>query len=74
VKQKFGVHNELLQDSYLGMPTDVGRSPIITFGHLYDRMWKRVNGNSNQPLSRAGNETLLKVIQAIPNYVMSCFS
>jgi hypothetical protein len=74
VKQKLGVHNELLQDYYLGMPTDVGRSPIITFRYLYDRMWKRISRNSDRPLSRAGNETLLKeVIQAIPTYVTSCF-
>jgi hypothetical protein len=74
VKLKLGVQNELLQDSYLGIPTDVGRSPVLTFRYLYDRMWKRVSGNSDRPLSRAGNETMLKaVIQAIPIYVMSCF-
>jgi hypothetical protein len=37
-------------------------------------MWRRVMGLSNRPLSRTGNEVLLKaVIQAIPTYVMSCF-
>jgi hypothetical protein len=74
VKQKLGVFNEMLQDSYLGMPTDVGRSPTSTFRYLFDRMWKRANGLSDRPLSRKGNEVMLKyVIQAIPTYVMSCF-
>jgi hypothetical protein len=74
VKQKLGVFNETLQDSYLGMPTQIGRSPIITFRYLLDRMWRRVSGLSDRPLSRMGNEIMLKtVIQAIPTYVMSCF-
>jgi hypothetical protein len=37
-----GVHNEALQDSYLGKPTDVGRSPIGRFRFLTDRSWKRM--------------------------------
>jgi hypothetical protein len=74
VKTKLGVQSELLQDYYLGMPTEVGRSPIMTFRYLYDRMWQRVNGLSDRPLSRKGNEIFLKaVIQAIPTFVMSCF-
>jgi hypothetical protein len=37
-------------------------------------MWQRMNGQSDRPLSRKGNEILLKsVIQAIPTHVMSCF-
>ena len=74
VKQRLSVYNESLQESYLGMPTEVGRSPTLTFRYLYDRMWKRMNGLSDRPLSRKGVEILLKsVIQAIPTYVMSCF-
>lgn len=56
------------------MPTDVGRSPTSTFRYLFDQMWKRANGLSDRPLSRKGNEVMLKaVIQTIPTYVMSCF-
>jgi hypothetical protein len=74
VKQKLGVFNESLQESYLGMPTEVGRSPTLTFRYLYDKMWKRINGVSDRPMSRAGTEIFLKaVIQAIPTFVMSCF-
>jgi hypothetical protein len=74
VMSSFGVHTEALQDSYLGMPTDVGRSPTGTFSFLPDRMWKRVNCLSDRPLSRQGKEIFLKsVIQAISTYAMSCF-
>jgi hypothetical protein len=74
VMQKIGVHSEALNDSYLGMPTEVGRSPVSTFRFLYDRVWKRMNGCSGKPMSRAGKETFIKaVIQAIPSFIMSCF-
>jgi hypothetical protein len=71
---KLGVHNEALQEKYLGMPTEVGRAPIGTFAFLPDRAWKRMNIWSDRPLSRSGKEALLKaVIQAIPTYIMCCF-
>jgi hypothetical protein len=74
VMQRMEVHNEDLQDYYLGMPTDVGRSPIRRFRYLLCRMWQRMNACSDRPMSRAGKETFLKsVIQAIPTFVMSCF-
>ena len=68
------MHSESLPDSYLGMPTQIGHSPTLTFRYLFEWMWRRVNGLSDRTLSRAGNETMLKsVIRAIPTYVMSCF-
>jgi hypothetical protein len=74
VMQNLDIHTEALNDTYLGMPTDVGRSPVSVFRFLYDRMWKRINGCSDRPMSRAGKEVFLKsVIQAIPSFVMSCF-
>jgi hypothetical protein len=74
VKSSLGVQSEILNDKYLGMPTSVGRSPTATFRFLHDMIWKRVNGVTDRPLSRAGKETFLKaVIQAIPTHVMSCF-
>jgi hypothetical protein len=74
VKSSLGVQSEILNDRYLGMPTTVGRSPTATFNFLYDMIWKRVNGVTDRPLSRAGKETFLKaVIQAIGTHVMSCF-
>jgi hypothetical protein len=72
--QNLGVQAESLQETYLGMPTEVGRSPVRTFKYLINRMWQRMSGCSDRPLSRAGAETFLKsIIQAIPTYVMSCF-
>jgi hypothetical protein len=72
VKQKLGVHDEALQEFYLGMPTEVGRSPVRTFRFLNDRMWQRMSADMGRPLSRAGKEIFLKtVIQAIPTYIMS---
>jgi hypothetical protein len=74
VKQKLGVQSEALHETYLGMPTEVGRSPVRTFKFLLHRIWQRMNGCSDRPLSRARTETFLKsIIQAIPTYVMSCF-
>jgi hypothetical protein len=74
VKTKLEVQNEALQETYLGMPTHVGRSPTSTFKFLPDRMWNRSNGYTERPISRAGKETFLKsVIQAIPTHVMNCF-
>jgi hypothetical protein len=68
------VRCEVLQTNYLGMPSGVRRSPTNTFNFLPDRMWKKIRGWSDRPLSRAGKEIMLKsVIQAISIYVMSCF-
>jgi hypothetical protein len=74
VKDRLEVQSETLNDFYLGMPTSVGRSPTATFKFILDKIWKFVNGLSGRPASRAGIETLLKtVVQAIPNFIMSCF-
>jgi hypothetical protein len=74
VKDRLEVQSETLNDFYLGMPTSVGRSPTATFKFIMDKIWKYVNGLSGRPASRAGIETLLKmVVQAIPNFIMSCF-
>ena len=74
IKNKLGVYDESLQATYLGMPSWVGRSPMSSFNFLTGRLWKRLNGCSDTPLSRSGKEVLLKsVVQAIPTYLMSCF-
>jgi hypothetical protein len=65
VKLKLGVQAEDLQEFYLGMPTEVGRSPIRTFKFLITRMWQRyqrMSGCSDRPLSRAGAEMFLKSV------------
>jgi hypothetical protein len=74
VMNRLGVNNEVLQETYLGMPTGVGRSPSGSFRPILDRVWKQLNICSGRPMSRAGKETWLKaVIQAIPAHIMRCF-
>ena len=74
VKAQLGVDNEILKDSYLGMPTEVATAVTSSFKFFSDKVWKCVNTCSGRALSRAGKESLLKsVVQSIPNYVMSCF-
>jgi hypothetical protein len=74
VKVSLDVQNEILQDSYLGMPTEIARAASSSFKFLSDRVWRSVTCGTDRPMSRAGKETKLKsVTQAIPNYVMSCF-
>jgi hypothetical protein len=74
VKHKLGVHDDTLKDTYLGIPTWLGRSPMKCFKFLTGRLWKRLNGCSDRPLSRPRKEVMVRsVAQAIPTYVMSCF-
>ena len=45
-----------------------------SFNFILERMWKRIHGWSDRPLSRAGKEIMLKyVAHAITVYVVSCF-
>ena len=61
-------------ESYLGLPTMVGRSKYQTFAYLKERVWKKMQGWKGLLLSRAGNEVLIKAVaQAIPTYTMSVF-
>jgi hypothetical protein len=74
VKSALEVHNEVLQDSYLGMPTEIARAASSSFTFLVDRVWRSVSIGADRPMSRAGKAVKLKTVtQAIPNYVMSCF-
>lgn len=61
-------------DSYLGLPTLVGKSRTTTFPNITERVWKQLQNWKIKLLSQAGKEILLKtVIQAIPTYCMSVF-
>jgi hypothetical protein len=74
VKTKLEVDCEVLQDTYLGMPTETAREITSSFRFLPKRVWKCLNSCSGRTLSRAGKEAWLKaLVQATPNYVMSCF-
>ncbi|XP_059441839.1 uncharacterized protein LOC132174162 [Corylus avellana] len=61
-------------DTYLGLPTLVGRSRIREFQGLIDRVRRKVFDRKTKFLSLAGKEVLLKaIVQAIPTYSMSIF-
>jgi hypothetical protein len=61
-------------DSYLGLPTLVGKSRLKAFKDINDRVWQRLNNWKAKFLSLAGKEILLKaVVQAIPTYSMNVF-
>ena len=60
---------------YLGLPTYVGRSKQQVFRFIQERVWKKLKGWKEKFLSYAGREVHIKsVVQAIPTYIMSCFS
>jgi hypothetical protein len=51
------VHKETLNEKYLGMPSDVGKSRGGVFKYLRDRMWKKVLGWMEQLLSVGGRRS-----------------
>jgi hypothetical protein len=74
VKNILNVPNETLNEKYLGMPSDVGRSMHGAFKHLKDRIWKRIQGWLEQLLASGRKEVLIKsVALAKPTFSMSCF-
>jgi hypothetical protein len=61
-------------DTYLGLPTLVGRSRTKAFKSIAKKVWKRLQDWKIKFLSQADKEVLLKaVIQAIPTYCMGVF-
>jgi hypothetical protein len=48
--------------TYLGMPTDVVRASIGTFGFLLGKAWKQMNIWPDRRLSHLGKEALLKPV------------
>ena len=69
-----GVKEVTRFESYLGLPTLIGRSKYHTFSFIKDMVWKKLQGWKGMMLSRAGKEVLIKAVaQAIPTYTMSVF-
>uniref|UniRef100_A0A803PAT0 Reverse transcriptase domain-containing protein n=1 Tax=Cannabis sativa TaxID=3483 RepID=A0A803PAT0_CANSA len=59
---------------YLGFPQCLSRSKYPAFVFLKDRVSNIIHSWHHKWFSRAGKETLIKVVlQAIPTYAMSCF-
>ena len=59
-------------ESYLGLPTLIGREKYHTFSFIKDRVWKKLQGWKGMMLSRAGKEVLIKAI-ALSIPTMSVF-
>ena len=60
-------------ETYLGLPTSVGRAKYHTLSYLKDRIWKKLQGWKGL-LSRASKEILIMAVaQSIPTYIMSVF-
>ncbi|KAL0006082.1 hypothetical protein SO802_013643 [Lithocarpus litseifolius] len=72
--QILGVKEVMKFDSYLGLPTLIGRAKYHTFSYLKDIVWKKLQGWKRMMLSGAGKEILIKAVaQSIPTYTMSVF-
>lgn len=69
-----GVHNDISNSHYLGLPSLVGRSKKRVFGYVKDRVVKRIQGWNSKLISKGGKSVLIRnVAQTIPAYSMSCF-
>lgn len=74
VKANLGMDKVHWHDKYLGLPTLICRSKKVSFASIKDKIRRKLQGWKEKLISRAGKEVLIKsVVQAIPNYVMSCF-
>ena len=61
-------------ESYLGLPTLIGRAKYHTFSYLKDRIWKKLQRWKCMLLFRDGKEILIKAVaQSVPTYTMSVF-
>lgn len=60
--------------SYLGIPSDWGRTKKQMFSWILARVEKKLEGWKEKLISKAGKEVLIKtVVQALPQYCMSLF-
>ena len=61
-------------DTYLGLPTLIGRRKYETFAFLKERVWRKLQGWKGKLLSKAGKEVFIKAVtQSIPTYTMGVF-
>ena len=61
-------------EKYLGLPSFVGRAKKQSFSYIRERVWSKIKGWKEKPLSNAGHEVLIKlVLQAMPTFTIRCF-
>jgi hypothetical protein len=74
ITEVLDVRNETLNEKYLGMPSNVGRSRSGAFKYIKDRIWSKIQGWLEKLLSAGGKDVLIKsVAQALPIFSMACF-
>lgn len=62
IKELLGIREVVLFESYLGLPTMVGRSKYQTFAYLKEKVWKKMQGWKGLLLSRAEKEVHIKAM------------
>lgn len=74
LKDSLGVQEVKQCETYLGLPTLIGKNKRASLRYIKERVWAKLQGWKEQLLSQVGREVLLKaIIQAILTYAMSCF-
>ena len=74
IKNRFGVEIIRQHETYLGLPSLVGKEKCNTFRQLKERLANKLSGWKEKLLSHADKEILIKVVaQEIPTYTMSVF-
>jgi hypothetical protein len=73
VKQELDIMVEAFSEKYLGLPTAVGNLTNEDFEYISGRIRSKITG-WDKLMSYAGKDVMIKaVLQAIPNFSMSCF-
>lgn len=74
IKNRFGAEIIQQHETYLGLPSLVGKNKCNTFWHLKERLDNKLSGWKEKLLSHVEKEILIKAVaQAIPTYTMNVF-
>ena len=74
IKTMFGTQVIKQHETYLGLPSLIGRSKTSSFAQLKSKVANKLSGWKEKLLLAAGKEVLIKAVaQAVPSYTMSCF-